>query len=66
MKIRMVTTMAGPEGVRQAGQVYDIKPAVAKKLIQGSYAKEVKEAKKQATKQATKQEEENSEDDESE
>ena len=47
MQIRMLTLQAGPNGVRQAGQLYEVPDAEAQDLIAGGYAVEVK-AKPQA------------------
>lgn len=42
MKIKMKTLQAGPDVVREVGQIYDIPQAEAKQLIDGGYAVEVK------------------------
>jgi len=42
MKIRMKTLCAGPQGVLDAGKVYELDPKRAKDLIDGGYAVEVK------------------------
>lgn len=38
MKIKLLTLMAGPTGVYNAGQIIDMTEAQAKELIQGGYA----------------------------
>lgn len=43
MKIRMLKTMAGPEGVRQERQIYDVEDAVASGLFDAGAAEEVSE-----------------------
>lgn len=43
MRIRMKTTMAGPEGVRQAGQEYDVAADLAAQLVDGGYAELIAE-----------------------
>lgn len=42
MKIKMLTLMAGPGGVRQPGKVYDVSPDEAAALIKAGSAEEVK------------------------
>ncbi len=41
MKIKMLTLMAGPDGVRQPGRVYDLPPAEAAALIEAGAAEKV-------------------------
>lgn len=41
MKIKMLTLMAGPGGVRQPGKVYDLPPAEAAALIEARVAEKV-------------------------
>lgn len=41
MKIKMLTLMAGPDGVRQPGKVYDLPPAEAAALIEAGAAEKV-------------------------
>lgn len=38
MKVRMKTTMAGPDGGASAGSVVDLAPATAERLVHGGYA----------------------------
>jgi len=38
MMVRMITLMAGPEGVVQPGTVLDLGPPEAQRLIEGGYA----------------------------
>lgn len=38
MKLKMITTMAGPDGCVNAGDVADIDPTLADALIAGGYA----------------------------
>jgi len=38
MKIKMLTLAAGPGGVRQPGQIYEVAEKEAKSLIEGGYA----------------------------
>ena len=42
MKIKMLTLQAGPDGVRKAGQSYDVPNKEANELIAGGYAVAVK------------------------
>lgn len=42
MKIKMLTLLAGPAGVRQPGSVHDVPTAEAEALIAGGYAEKVK------------------------
>ena len=44
MRIRMVTLLAGPEGVLEAGREYDLEPKHAARLIHAGAAAEVIEA----------------------
>lgn len=44
MKIKMLTLQAGPQGVREAGQIYTVPDKEAKQLVDGGYAVEVKRA----------------------
>lgn len=41
MKVKMLTLQAGPNGVREAGRIYDVPEAEARQLIEGRYAVEV-------------------------
>jgi hypothetical protein len=45
MKIKMLTLLAGPGGVRQPNTVHDVPPAEAEALIVGGYAEKVEPAK---------------------
>lgn len=38
MRIRMLTLMAGPEGIRSPGSVVDLPPADAYALVEGGFA----------------------------
>lgn len=40
MKVTMLTTMAGPQGVCRAGRVLDLPPAQAKELVDGRFARD--------------------------
>lgn len=40
-KIKMITLYAGPKCVMQAGNSYDVDPALAKQLIEGHFAVKV-------------------------
>ena len=42
MLVKMLTTSAGPDGVRQSGSVHDVPDKEAKELIAGGYAVEAK------------------------
>lgn len=42
MRIKMITTSAGPDGVRQPGSVYDVPKAEAEALIEAHAAVPVK------------------------
>ncbi len=42
MRVRMVTTAAGPMGIFQAGHEYDLPKEFANSLIAGGYARPVK------------------------
>ena len=44
MKVKMLTLQAGPQGVREVGQIYTVPDKEAKELIEGGYAVEVKRA----------------------
>lgn len=46
MKVIMQTTMAGPDGVVQAGRVANVNPRKAKALIAGGFARPYKEPAK--------------------
>ena len=41
MKIKMLTTAAGPDGVWPAGSVQDVSAKVAKAMVDGGFAKKV-------------------------
>lgn len=43
MKVKMLTTSAGPDGVRVPGQVVEVDKDEAKTLIEGGYAEAVEE-----------------------
>lgn len=45
MKIRMLTLLAGPGGVRQPNTVHEVPTAEAEALIAGGYAEKVEPAK---------------------
>lgn len=38
MKIRMLSTMAGPAGVRQAGSVFEAEDEMGQQLVDGGFA----------------------------
>ena len=38
MKVKMLTLDAGPDGVRQAGKIYEVPEKEAKELVKGGYA----------------------------
>ena len=38
MKVRMITVSCGPEGTHNPGDVIDVSPQLAEKLVQGGYA----------------------------
>ena len=42
MRVRMITTLAGPQGAVSAGQEVDFDAKTATSLIQGGYAQAVK------------------------
>jgi hypothetical protein len=42
MRIRMITTAAGPEGVYQAGQVVVVSNEMGQAFVEGGYAEPVK------------------------
>lgn len=44
MKIKMITLYSGPAGVMQAGETHDVESSLAKALVDGHYAVEVKAA----------------------
>lgn len=44
MKIKMLTLQAGPNGVRNPGEVHDVSPAEAEELLAGGYAVKVDKA----------------------
>ena len=46
MKIKMLTTSAGPEGCKMAGSIYDENEVKAKELVNGFYAVYVDESEK--------------------
>lgn len=48
MRIKMITTMAGPDGVRQAGKVYEVENELAATLLKGGFAEPVPERKQTA------------------
>ncbi len=58
MKVKLLTTMAGPEGVILAGQIADLDDARARELIARGYAEAVAEAKLAAPEKATREPEE--------
>ncbi len=58
MKVKLLTTMAGPEGTVLAGQIADLDDARARELIAGGYAEAVAEAKFAAPEKATREPEE--------
>lgn len=60
MKVKMLTTSAGPDGIRMAGQVVEVDKEEAKALIDGGYAEAVEETNHQEEekKPAAEQEEE--------
>lgn len=41
MKVRMLTTMAGPSGAAQPGQIVDLPPVQAQALIAGRFAEAI-------------------------
>lgn len=41
MKIKMLSLMAGPGGVRKPGQIFDLPPVEAEVLIAGGYAEKL-------------------------
>ncbi|WP_422923739.1 hypothetical protein [Singulisphaera sp. PoT] len=43
MKVKMLTTLAGPEFTCQAGETCDVPEAMADDLLEGGYAEEVEE-----------------------
>lgn len=43
MRIKMLTTSAGPDGCRENGREYNVADNEAKELIEGGYAKLVRE-----------------------
>ncbi len=43
MKVKMRTLASGPEGVLQAGKVYNLPDEMAKGLVAGGYAEKVDE-----------------------
>lgn len=55
MRIRMLTTMAGPEGSARAGQIVEMDDARAVGLLDGGYAEAVKAETETATAQAPEQ-----------
>ena len=42
MRVRMITTLAGPQGAASAGQEVDLDAKTATALIEGGYARAVK------------------------
>jgi len=45
MKVRMLTTSAGPDGVFMAGEIINVSSAKGRELIKGGYAQLVDEPK---------------------
>lgn len=52
MKVRLVTLMAGPDGVVQAGSVLDLPADHGRALVEGGHAKMVEEARVEAPERA--------------
>jgi hypothetical protein len=48
-KVRMKTLDAGPNGVRQIGQVYDVDDKEAKELVEGGFAEYVEKSNEKKT-----------------
>jgi hypothetical protein len=44
MKVKMITLDAGPEGVKQPGQIYNVDDKEGKDLLDGGYAEKVEES----------------------
>jgi hypothetical protein len=49
MRIKMLTTAAGPDGVYLAGQVVNVYDKLAEAFIAGGYAKKIEEHKQTET-----------------
>ena len=45
MKVKMITKMAGPQGVANPGQEIDLPEKLARSLVDGGYATKVQESK---------------------
>ncbi len=41
MRVKMISTSAGPSGIKQAGRVYEVSSAEGRSLCQGGYASPV-------------------------
>jgi hypothetical protein len=53
MRVKMITTAAGPDGVFLAGQVVDIEEKLAKAFIAGGYAKTVEKVERSVVESAS-------------
>ncbi len=53
MRIKMITTSAGPNGVKQAGRTYEVSAAEGRSLCQGGYASPVGVAPVERAERAT-------------